>query len=94
MVDEKVLSMIRFCNVVGPQNNHDTCICYQDESALYAFYVEEKEINNCLVDVLDINKLNTEHVVDIIYQEQAVFRVRPVTRCTRYVFSMYFHDII
>lgn len=54
----------------------------QDESALYAFYVEEKEINNCLVDVLDINKLNTEHVVDIIYQEQAVFRVRPVTRCT------------
>ncbi|XP_066909624.1 notchless protein homolog 1 [Halyomorpha halys] len=54
----------------------------QDESAQYTFYVNEQEIVNTLEGVLDVQKLNTENVVEIIYQQQAVFKVRAVTRCT------------
>lgn len=54
----------------------------QDESAQYTFYVNEQEIVNTLESVLDVQKLNTENVVEIIYQQQAVFKVRAVTRCT------------
>lgn len=54
----------------------------QDGSAQYTFYVKEQEIVNTLESVLDVQKLNTENVVEIIYQQQAVFKVRAVTRCT------------
>lgn len=33
-------------------------------------------------DTVNINKADVEDVIDIVYQPQAVFRVRPVTRCT------------
>jgi len=49
----------------------------------YVFFVNEKEIKSTLEAALDKDKINTEHVVDIVYQQQAVFRVRAVTRCTR-----------
>jgi len=42
--------------------------------------------------VLEKERINTEHVVDIVYQQQAVFRVRPVTRCTRWVNKTYFYS--
>lgn len=54
----------------------------KEEQTSYAFFVNEREITSTLDNVLDIEKLNTEQVIDIIYQEQAVFKVRPVTRCT------------
>lgn len=56
----------------------------------YIFFVNEKEIRGNLEAVLEKEKINTEHVVDIVYQQQAVFRVRPVTRCTRWVNKTYF----
>lgn len=59
-------------------------VLFQDESAQYTFYVNEQEIVNSLESVLDVQNLNTENVVEIIYQQQAVFKVRAVTRCTRY----------
>jgi hypothetical protein len=34
--------------------------------------------------VLEKDDIGTEQVLEIIYQQQAVFRVRAVTRCTRY----------
>jgi ribosome assembly protein 4 len=55
----------------------------------YVFFVNEKEIKGTLEAVLEKEKINTEHVVDIVYQQQAVFRVRPVTRCTRWVSQPY-----
>lgn len=55
----------------------------------YAFFVDEKEITNNLDECLDDKNLNTERVVDIIYQEQAVFKVRPITRCSRLVNGVY-----
>jgi len=34
--------------------------------------------------VLEKDDIGTEQVLEIVYQQQAVFRVRAVTRCTRY----------
>ncbi|RZF33966.1 hypothetical protein LSTR_LSTR012086 [Laodelphax striatellus] len=78
------------CNMIDLPSDvtveHLTIICNsilkQEETTPYVFYVNDKEIAKSLDSVLDFDKLNTENVVEIIYQQQAVFRVRPVTRCT------------
>ncbi|KAJ8951468.1 hypothetical protein NQ318_000162 [Aromia moschata] len=57
-------------------------ILQQEEPVPYLFFVNETEITHDLKKALDVSNLNTEGVVDIIYQQQAVFKVRPVTRCT------------
>ncbi|XP_071443730.1 notchless protein homolog 1 isoform X2 [Hetaerina americana] len=54
----------------------------QEEETPFAFFVNDKEITNTLGTAVDESTLNTEQVLDIVYQRQAVFRVRPVTRCT------------
>lgn len=54
----------------------------QDESVPYSFYVNESEITGSLKETLEIQTLETEKVVEIVYQPQAVFKVRAVTRCT------------
>lgn len=54
----------------------------QEENLPYIFLVKEREITGSLENALEKDSLNTEEVIDIIYQQQAVFRVRPVTRCT------------
>lgn len=56
---------------------------FQEESVPYTFFVKDNEITDSLQKALDKNTLeNTEEVLDIVYQPQAIFRVRPVTRCT------------
>ncbi|XP_017781834.1 PREDICTED: notchless protein homolog 1 [Nicrophorus vespilloides] len=57
-------------------------ILQNEEKTPYLFFVNEKEITATLIKALDPTKLNTEDVIDIVYEEQAVFKVRPVTRCT------------
>lgn len=57
-------------------------ILQQEEKVPYLFFVNDTEITKSLSHTLDVANLNTEGVVDIIYQQQAVFKVRPVTRCT------------
>lgn len=55
----------------------------QETPVPYLFFVNETEIKTSLQQTLDVTNLtNTEEVIDIVYQQQAVFRVRPVTRCT------------
>ncbi|KAG8122592.1 hypothetical protein E2320_018081 [Naja naja] len=54
----------------------------EEEPVPLAFYVQESEIVACLQKTLAELALETERVVEIIYQPQAVFRVRAVTRCT------------
>lgn len=46
------------------------------------FFVNDEEIKKSLKETLDFKKLDIENVLNIVYQPQAVFRVRPVTRCT------------
>uniref|UniRef100_UPI00398E6AA1 notchless protein homolog 1 n=1 Tax=Pristiophorus japonicus TaxID=55135 RepID=UPI00398E6AA1 len=54
----------------------------KDDPLPLAFYVNETEIVTSLEKTLQEHQLETEKVIDIIYQPQAVFRVRAVTRCT------------
>lgn len=44
--------------------------------------MNEEEVKQSLNKTLDIGSADTEAVIDIVYQPQAVFKVRPVTRCT------------
>ncbi|XP_078278153.1 notchless protein homolog 1 [Rhinoraja longicauda] len=60
------------CNVLLPK----------DDPLPLAFYVNESEIVTSLDKTLQDQQVETEKIIDIIYQPQAVFRVRAVTRCT------------
>ncbi|KAF5270442.1 hypothetical protein FQR65_LT05630 [Abscondita terminalis] len=57
-------------------------ILQQDEQMKFVFFINDVEISKDIGSTLDLTSLNTENVVEIIYQQQAIFRVRPVTRCT------------
>ncbi|RMX51404.1 hypothetical protein pdam_00020812, partial [Pocillopora damicornis] len=57
-------------------------VLQKDESVPYSFYVNESEITGSLKETLETQTLETEKVVEIVYQPQAVFKVRAVTRCT------------
>lgn len=48
----------------------------------YLFFINEKEITQSLKNSIDFKKLDNEAVLNIVYQPQANFVVRPVTRCT------------
>mmetsp|Transcript_94093 Transcript_94093/g.271972 ORF Transcript_94093/g.271972 Transcript_94093/m.271972 type:complete len:538 (+) Transcript_94093:25-1638(+) len=56
----------------------------------YSFYVkvekngvvDDVEITTTLADLVKTHELSTEDVLQLTYQPLAVFRVRPVTRCT------------
>lgn len=47
-----------------------------------AFFINDVEITGCLKDNLDKDFSISENIVEIVYQPQAVFKVRSVTRCT------------
>eukprot|EP00741_Cyanophora_paradoxa_P009357 tig00000144_g9065.t1 len=55
-----------------------------DEKLPYAFFVKGEEVVEDLRGALRAQKeaVSGEQVLPILYQPQAVFRVRPVTRCT------------
>nr|XP_034995849.1 notchless protein homolog 1 [Zootoca vivipara] len=54
----------------------------KEEPLPLAFYVRDSEIVASLQQTLTGQALETEKVVEIVYQPQAVFKVRAVTRCT------------
>ncbi|XP_040982525.1 notchless protein homolog 1 isoform X1 [Aquila chrysaetos chrysaetos] len=54
----------------------------KDEPVPLAFFVHDVEIVASLEKTLAGQSVETEKVLDIVYQPQAVFRVRAVTRCT------------
>ncbi|KAG8230807.1 hypothetical protein J437_LFUL010587 [Ladona fulva] len=54
----------------------------QEENVPFIFFINDKEITGSLESCVEKTNLNTENVLDIIYQRQAIFRVRPITRCT------------
>lgn len=53
-----------------------------EEKMPYSFYVEEQELASGLGEFLATNKVSVEAALRITYMPQAVFRVRPVARCT------------
>ncbi|XP_059852693.1 notchless protein homolog 1 isoform X3 [Delphinus delphis] len=54
----------------------------QEDPLPLAFYVHDAEIISSLGRTLESQAVETEKVLDIVYQPQAIFRVRAVTRCT------------
>lgn len=54
----------------------------EEESVPLAFFVHDVEIVTSLEKTLEKQTVETEKVLDIIYQPQAVFKVRAVTRCS------------
>lgn len=53
-----------------------------DEPLPYSFFVKSNEITKTLNDVIENANIETEQVIEIVYQPQAIFKVRTVTRCT------------
>jgi ribosome assembly protein 4 len=53
-----------------------------DDPLPYSFYVNDVELVRDLKTFLEERKISTETTLEITYQPQAVFRVRPLTRCT------------
>ncbi|XP_046480875.1 notchless protein homolog 1 [Neodiprion pinetum] len=54
----------------------------EEDPVPLAFFVNDTEITASLEKCLEKNFSTSEDVVDIVYQLQAVFKVRAVTRCT------------
>ncbi|XP_066587087.1 notchless protein homolog 1 [Prorops nasuta] len=55
----------------------------QEEDPIpFAFFVNDKEITDSLENNLQKDFSFSENIVEIIYQPQAVFKVKAVTRCT------------
>ncbi|XP_063585282.1 notchless protein homolog 1-like [Penaeus indicus] len=53
----------------------------KEETLPYSFFVDEKEVTTSLAAVVESEKVE-EKVLTILYQPQAIFKVRAVTRCT------------
>ncbi|CAF0730295.1 unnamed protein product [Brachionus calyciflorus] len=53
-----------------------------EDDVPYSFFVEENEISVNLEQVLNQTDKNFEKITEIVYQPQAVFKVRSVTRCS------------
>ncbi|KAJ6692060.1 WD40 REPEAT PROTEIN [Salix purpurea] len=53
-----------------------------EEKLPYAFYISDQELAVPLETYLHKNKVSVEKVLAIVYQPQAIFRIRPVNRCS------------
>jgi len=53
-----------------------------EEKLPYSFYIEEQELAGELGEHLAKQAVSVEKALKVVYQPQAVFRVRPVARCT------------
>ncbi|MCL7032245.1 hypothetical protein MKW94_014775, partial [Papaver nudicaule] len=53
-----------------------------EEKLPYSFYVSDQELTVQLGLYVEKNKVSVEKVLKIVYQPQAIFRIRPVTRCS------------
>ncbi|GBN26220.1 Notchless 1 [Araneus ventricosus] len=61
----------------------DLCNSLLDKEGVpFLFFVNDVQIKDSLLNVLEKKHLGSEQILEITYAEQAVFRVRPVTRCT------------
>lgn len=55
---------------------------FQEDPLNYLFFINDKEVTNSLEKALDFKTFDHEAVINIVYQPQAEFVVRSVTRCT------------
>ncbi|KAJ7561049.1 hypothetical protein O6H91_03G011900 [Diphasiastrum complanatum] len=57
-------------------------LLHNEESLPYAFYIKDEELIGHLGAHLLEKKVSVEQVLQIVYQPQAVFKIRPVSRCS------------
>lgn len=55
---------------------------FQEEPVPLLFFVHDAEVVSCLGACVQTLGVETEQVLPVVYQPQAVFRVRAVARCT------------
>ena len=53
-----------------------------EDKVPFAFYADDAEVTGQLGEHLRARAASVEHVLRIVYQPQALFRVKPVTRCS------------
>ena len=53
-----------------------------DEALPYSFYLNDNEVTTALAATVQQQQLSTEAALTLVYQPQALFRVRAVTHCT------------
>lgn len=71
--DTAVNALETFCNKL---------LNKEDEAVPLAFYINDVEVVGTLHEHIDPNYNVDRGLIDIVYQQQAVFKVRAVTRCT------------
>ncbi|CAA7026815.1 unnamed protein product [Microthlaspi erraticum] len=54
-----------------------------EEKLPYSFYVSEEELLVSVGTYMERNTVSVEEVLKIVYRQQAVFRIRPVNRCSQ-----------
>jgi NLE (NUC135) domain len=57
-------------------------LLHNEEALPYAFYIEDLELSGDIGSSMMKNNVSVEQVVHVVYRPQAVFRVRPVARCS------------
>jgi ribosome assembly protein 4 len=70
---------------ISKMNLQSLCnaVLMNEEEIPYDFFLNDVEIDDSLQGTMDrVDSLDTENRIEIVYQPQAVFRVRAVTRCT------------
>ncbi len=63
-------------------HNPDLFVCLQEEPVPFLFFLKDAEVVSSLGSCVETLGLETEQVLPVVYQPQAVFRVRAVARCT------------
>jgi ribosome assembly protein 4 len=53
-----------------------------EEERPYSFYINDQELGGSLEEHVQKNKISVETLLKVVYRPQAIFRVRPVTRCS------------
>lgn len=61
-----------------------------EEPIPFAFYVNNVEITDNLENNIKENFSISENIIEIIYQPQAIFKVKAITRCTGSLEGLYF----
>uniref|UniRef100_A0A453A5I1 NLE domain-containing protein n=1 Tax=Aegilops tauschii subsp. strangulata TaxID=200361 RepID=A0A453A5I1_AEGTS len=69
---------------VGPPQLQDIVnqLLHNEDKLPYAFYVGDEELSLQLGAFMQRNNATAEVTLRIVYQPQAVFRIRPVNRCS------------
>ncbi|KAL5719720.1 Notchless protein 1 [Ranunculus cassubicifolius] len=70
--------------VIGPIQLQEIVnkLLNNEDTVPYAFYILDKELLVQLGTYLEKNKVSVEKILPIVYQPQAIFRIRPVNRCS------------